>query len=94
MGHLIAQVHREALRRGQLGVSFKREVRIGSFAVEFLAPDERLIVEVDGSLHVGRAVAEARWGRKLARLGYRLVRVRWERCSRTHPLLSASLMTC
>lgn len=65
----------EALCGGQLGVSFKRQVRIGSFIVDFLAPAVKLVVEVDGSSHGGRIVADARRDRKLARLGYRVVRI-------------------
>ncbi len=65
----------EALRGGQAGVAFKRQVRIGNFTADFLAPAVKLIVEVDGGAHVGRAAADARRDRKLARLGYRVVRV-------------------
>jgi len=65
----------EAIRGGQLGVSFKRQVRIGGFIVDFLAPAAKLIVEVDGGSHVGRGAADARRDRKLTRLGYRVVRV-------------------
>jgi very-short-patch-repair endonuclease len=65
----------EALRRGQLGVHFKRQVRIGEFIADFLAPAPKLIVEVDGGAHVGRGAADARRDRKLARLGYRVLRV-------------------
>ena len=65
----------EALRGGQLGVHFKRQVRIGGFIVDFLAPAVKLVVEVDGGAHVGRAAADACRDRTLARLGYRVVRV-------------------
>ena len=68
----------EAIRGGQLGVSFKRQVRIGGFIVDFLAPAAKLIVEVDGGSHFGRGAADARRDRKLARLGYRVVRVEAE----------------
>jgi len=65
----------EALRGGQLGVSFKRQVRIGGFIADFLAPAAKLIVEVDGGSHSGRVAADERRDRKLARLGYRVVRL-------------------
>jgi len=65
----------EALRGGQLGVAFKRQVSIGGFIVDFLAPAVKLVVEVDGGSHIGRGAADARRDRKLARLGYRVVRV-------------------
>ena len=54
---------------------FKRQVRIGGFIVDFLAPAAKVVVEVDGGSHRGRAAADARRDRKLARLGYRVVRV-------------------
>jgi len=65
----------EAIRGGSLGVTFKRQVRIGGFIVDFLAPAVKVIVEVDGGSHVGRGAADARRDRKLTRLGYRVVRV-------------------
>lgn len=48
---------------------------VGEFIVDFLAPSAGLIVEVDGGSHVGRGAADARRDRKLARLGYRVVRL-------------------
>ncbi len=68
----------EALRGGQLGVTFKRQVPIGEFIVDFLAPAVKLVVEVDGGAHVARGAADARRDRKLAFLGYRVVRVEAE----------------
>ena len=65
----------ESLRGGQLGVTFKRQARIGGFIVDFLAPTAKLVVEVDGGSHVGRGAADARRDRKLARLGYRVGRL-------------------
>ena len=65
----------EALRGGQLGVHFKRQVSIGGFIADFLAPAAKVIVEVDGGSHVGRGAADARRDRKLQRLGYRVVRL-------------------
>ncbi len=65
----------EALRGGKLGVQFKRQVPIGEFIVDFLAPAVKLVVEVDGGSHRGREAADARRDRKLVRLGYRVVRI-------------------
>ncbi len=59
----------------QLGVWFRRQVPIGRFIVDFLAPSIKLVVEVDGGYHAQRVAADARRDRKLARLGYRVVRV-------------------
>ena len=63
------------IRGGRLGVWFYRQVVIGRFIVDFLAPKERLIVEVDGGYHSTRAGADARRDRKLARMGYRVLRL-------------------
>jgi very-short-patch-repair endonuclease len=65
----------EAIRGGQLGVAFKRQVRIGGFIVDFLAPAAKLVVEVDGGSHIGRGAADARRDWKLVRLGYREMRL-------------------
>jgi very-short-patch-repair endonuclease len=56
-------------------VRFRRQVVIGRFIVDFLAPSARLVVEVDGGSHALRARADARRDRKLRRLGFRVLRV-------------------
>jgi very-short-patch-repair endonuclease len=63
------------LRGSRLGVAFRRQVVIDEYIVDFCAPSVRLVVEVDGGYHGGRARADARRDRVLARLGYRVVRV-------------------
>jgi len=64
-----------ALNAGQLGVCFRRQVPVGGrFIADFCAPSIKLIVEVDGGYHVRRRAADASRDRKLARLGYRVVR--------------------
>jgi very-short-patch-repair endonuclease len=62
------------LRGGQLGVWFRRQVPLGRFVADFVAPSARLVVEVDGRYHAGRCVADARRDQALARLGYRVLR--------------------
>jgi very-short-patch-repair endonuclease len=63
------------LRGGQLGVWFRRQVVVGRFVADFAAASARLVVEVDGSSHDRRALADARRDRALARLGWRVVRL-------------------
>jgi very-short-patch-repair endonuclease len=63
------------LRRGQLGVRFRRQVVLGPFIVDFLAPSARLIVEVDGGVHLAQQDADKRRDEALTELGYRVVRV-------------------
>jgi very-short-patch-repair endonuclease len=65
----------EQIRGGRLGVWFRRQVPVGKYIADFVAPSQRLIVEVDGGYHVGRRRADERRDRKLARLGYRVLRL-------------------
>jgi leucyl-tRNA synthetase len=59
----------------KLGVVFRRQVPIHRFIVDFLAPEVRLAVEVDGGWHSRRRPADARRDEKLRRLGYRVLRL-------------------
>jgi len=63
------------LRARQLGVTFRRQVVIGRFIVDFAAPEARLVVEVDGAYHGRRTAADARRDAELGRRGYRVIRV-------------------
>ena len=63
------------IRRGRLGVWFRRQVVIGRFIADFAAPSARLIVEVDGGYHATRVGADARRDSKLSRMGYRVLRL-------------------
>jgi hypothetical protein len=45
------------LRGGQLGVWFRRQVPLGRFVADFVAPSARLVVEVDGGYHARRCMA-------------------------------------
>jgi very-short-patch-repair endonuclease len=64
-----------ALRAGQLGVQFRRQVPVGRFTADFLAQKARLVVEVDGGYHARRAGADERRDRALARIGYRVLHI-------------------
>ena len=69
----------EALRAAQLGVAFRRQVPLlGRFIVDLLAPELRLVVEVDGGYHVRRRTADERRDRALARAGFHVLRVEAE----------------
>jgi very-short-patch-repair endonuclease len=63
------------LRAQQLGVRFRRQVPLGRYIADFVAPSARLAVEVDGGYHNGRAHLDARRDRALSRLGYRVLRL-------------------
>lgn len=64
-----------AIRGGRLGVCFRRQVPLGRFVVDFLAPSRKLAVEVDGGVHALKRASDARRDRKLARMGYRVLRL-------------------
>jgi very-short-patch-repair endonuclease len=58
------------LRKGIDGARFRKQIVVGDFIVDFVAPKEKLVVEVDGISH------EYRWSREiyrdahLSQLGY------------------------
>jgi very-short-patch-repair endonuclease len=68
----------EALRGSRLGVAFKRQVVLGNFIADFLAPSAKLIVEVDGDFHRRQRAADERREEKLRAMGFRVVRVKAE----------------
>jgi very-short-patch-repair endonuclease len=65
----------EYLKGSRLGVAFRRQVPVALYIADFCAPSKKLVVEVDGGYHKGRVKADARRDRRLARLGYRVVRI-------------------
>jgi len=81
----------EALRGGQLGVLFRRQVVLGECIADFCAPAVRLVVEVDGGYHAERERLDARRDERLQRLGYCVVRVSSEEVGRELPAVVARL---
>jgi very-short-patch-repair endonuclease len=65
----------QAIRAQQLGVTFRRQVPLDRYVVDFLARSVRLIVEVDGSVHALKRASDARRTAKLERAGYRVLRL-------------------
>ena len=64
-----------ALRGCRLGTPFRRQVVLGRYIVDFLAPRAKLVVEVDGEVHAHRVAADVCRDRDLARMGYRVLRL-------------------
>ncbi|QNN22449.1 endonuclease domain-containing protein [Planctomycetales bacterium ZRK34] len=56
------------------GIKFRRQVPIGPFVVDFVCFEHRLIIEVDGESHVGRADEDARREAYLRSQGFGVVR--------------------
>lgn len=40
------------LRRGSLGLKFKRQYSVGPYIIDFYCPQKKLAIEVDGSQHI------------------------------------------
>ncbi|HTO60815.1 MAG TPA: DUF559 domain-containing protein [Bradyrhizobium sp.] len=55
-------------------VKFKRQKPIAGYIVDFVALDLKLIIEIDGGQHAGRATADAARTRALEEAGYHVVR--------------------
>ena len=55
------------------------------YIADFVAPAAKLVVEVDGPYHARRSSADASRDRKLARLGYRVLRLDAELVLRDMP---------
>lgn len=66
------------LSGGRLGVGFRRQVVVGQYIADFLAPAPRLVVEVDGAYHARRSRADARRDARLEALGYRVLHLEAE----------------
>jgi very-short-patch-repair endonuclease len=64
------------IRGCRLGIVFRRQVPLlGRFIADFLAPAQRLVIEVDGAYHREREHTDARRDAALERAGYRVVRI-------------------
>jgi len=67
----------EQLRRKQLhGFKFRRQHPVGPFIVDFYCARQRLIVEVDGEVHIRQRGSDQVRTRQLEAYGYRVLRFR------------------
>jgi len=57
------------------GIKFTRQHPIGDFIVDFVAREQRLIIELDGDSHHERAAYDIRRQRALEASGYRVLRI-------------------
>ena len=64
-----------AVRGGRLGVRFKRQVVVGRYIVDFLAPSLGLVVEIDGGYHSRFAHRDAQRDLYLARRGFTVLHI-------------------
>jgi very-short-patch-repair endonuclease len=64
------------LRNRRLGdAKFKRQQVVGPFIVDFLCPEAKLVIEVDGETHVGRGAQDRQRDAFLQHNGFRVLRV-------------------
>ncbi len=63
------------LRRQQIkDVSFRRQHAIGCYIVDFCAPSQKLVIELDGSQHLDQVEYDAERTNFLKSKGYRILR--------------------
>ncbi|MEO8060042.1 MAG: DUF559 domain-containing protein [Burkholderiales bacterium] len=62
------------LRREQLGVKFRRQHPLGTYVLDFVCLDARLVVEVDGSQHLDQQAYDECRSAWLATQGYSVLR--------------------
>ncbi|HKO47653.1 MAG TPA: DUF559 domain-containing protein [Polyangiaceae bacterium] len=72
------------IRGRRLGVVIRRQVPLlGRFIADFLAPAQRLVIEVDGAYHGEGGRANASRDAALVRAGYRVTRSKACSCAGT-----------
>jgi very-short-patch-repair endonuclease len=65
----------QALRRRQIeGVRFRRQVPLAGYIVDFLCPQAKLVVEVDGDQHASAIEYDEVRTARLVHAGYRVLR--------------------
>ena len=65
----------EELRERRLsGLRFRRQHPVGQFVLDFYCSQHKLVVELDGAVHEGRAEEDAARTAYLAIQGYRVIR--------------------
>jgi very-short-patch-repair endonuclease len=65
----------ERLRDRRLaGLKFRRQHPIGAYIVDFYCAAARLVIEIDGGIHLGQAEADANRSRELEDQGYQVLR--------------------
>jgi very-short-patch-repair endonuclease len=60
--------------RGSAGVKFKRQQPLFGYIVDFIAPDLKLVIEIDGGQHAERGDRDARRTAKIEESGYHVIR--------------------
>ena len=66
------------LRNRETGYKFRRQYSIGRYIVDFYCPEQKLIVEIDGSSHEGVYEQDKLREEFLIKNGYRVIRYKNE----------------
>ena len=64
----------ELLRNKKQGVKFRRQHIIDFYIPDFVALSIKLIIEVDGKIHLGRGKEDAERTKRLGIMGYKVIR--------------------
>ncbi|WP_428668483.1 DUF559 domain-containing protein [Runella sp.] len=64
----------EYLRKEQLGVKFRRQHSIEKYIVDFVSPEKRLVIELDGEVHQHQEEYDAQRTIHLNQLGFNVIR--------------------
>jgi adenine-specific DNA-methyltransferase len=62
------------IRNDQLGVTFRRQHAVGNYIPDFCSPKAKLIIELDGSQHLGQVEYDTERTNYLESKGYRVLR--------------------
>jgi very-short-patch-repair endonuclease len=83
----------QCLRGGQLGVKFRRQHPIDRYIVDFICLSHKLIVELDGAVHLKPDQADYDQGRTalLIELGFRVLRFSNEQALNQTPTILATI---
>ena len=68
----------EKIRGKKLGIKFRRQHIVDVYVPDFVALSIKLIIEVDGKIHLKRRNEDAERTKSLERLGYKVIRFKNE----------------
>jgi very-short-patch-repair endonuclease len=84
----------ERLRDRMLaGNKFRRQHPIGAYIIDFYCAEARLVIEIDGGIHLGQVDADANRSRELEAQGYRVIRFTNEQIETNLELVLSSIQT-
>ena len=81
------------LRNQQLGYKFRCQYPLFQFIVDFYCSTVRLVIEVDGDIHVARQEYDHLRDRYLTQAGYQVIRFQNEQVIYSLPEVTATIQT-